>query len=64
MVCCCGFLFEQRAHAKQPRKRPRRPGLLQSSKDRAKALGLVFVEEFQFRWLGCAVCLGRLHASG
>ena len=37
--------------------------MLQSSKDRAKALSLVFVEGFLFRWLGCAVRLGRLHAE-
>src|SRR5437763_13905959 len=60
MVCCCGFFLEQRAHAKHPRKRPCRPGMLQSSKDRAKALGLVFVKEFLFgsaaapsAWAGC-----------
>jgi hypothetical protein len=38
--------------------------MLQSSKDRAKALAIVFIEEFVFRRPCCAVRLGRLQASG
>jgi hypothetical protein len=53
--------FLSSAHGNAPRERPRWPGLLQSSKDRAKPIVVDFVRDFRFRqWVFAAVLGSRL----
>jgi len=50
--------FLSSAHAEAPRERPRYPGMLQSSKDRAKPNSIDFVRDFPFRPKAVAALLG------